>query len=279
MDPMLFEVENAGYSDGLAPEIPVMDPTLTLPRYVNGLALEASSMDPKLFIAVTSGKADLLEPLNTDILQQVTPIKDTAIHIAAGFGHLETIKSIHSRCPILFSRANSVGDTTLHVAARAGHFAIVRYLIDCAKTFFSSQDVELGQAGATETNLIRNGNGKKDTVMHEAVRNCNLEMVKLLIKEDPELLRLNNDAGESPLHIAVEKGELDIITEMLKAKHISYEGPNGRTALHAAVIHKKPERVDTKFNFKTLRREGACFVGELHPVVQREFGVSFLEAF
>ncbi|KAF9596013.1 hypothetical protein IFM89_006940 [Coptis chinensis] len=214
----------------------------------DGLALQVTGMDHRLFEAATLGKVELLEPIleeNTDVLQQVTTNKETFIHIAAGYGHYELIKFILIRYPILLrvllSKANLAGDTPLHIAARAGHLHILNLLIGCAKNSQSSswRDIETGRAEATE--IMRKRNRKKDTIMHEAARNCHLEIVIFLIKEDPELLCIINDVGESPLHVAVEAGKLDVIEEMLKAEHCSYKGPNGRTALHAALIYKKPD--------------------------------------
>ncbi|KAF9595992.1 hypothetical protein IFM89_006919 [Coptis chinensis] len=213
----------------------------------DGLALEVTGMDHRLFEAASLGKVELLEPIlegNTDVLQQVTTNKETFIHIAAGYGHYELVKFILIQYPILLrvllSKANLVGDTPLHIAARAGHLHILNLLIGCAKNSQSSswRDIETGRAEATE--IMRKQNRKKDTIMHEAARNCHLEIVISLIKEDPELLCIINDVGESPLHVAVEAGKLDVIEEMLKAEHCSYKGPNGRTALHAALIYKKP---------------------------------------
>ncbi|KAF9596027.1 hypothetical protein IFM89_006954 [Coptis chinensis] len=232
MDPMLYEVEKTGYTEGVALEKKwsiCMDPMLN----------EVDETGYK------EGLAHKVMEENTDVLQQVTTNKETSIHIAARYGHYELINFILIRYPILLrallSIANLVGDTPLHIAARAGHLHILNLLIGCAKNSQSSswRDIETGRAEATE--IMRKQNRKKDTIMHEVARNCHLEIVFLLIKEDRELLCITNDVGESPLHVAVEAGKLDVIDEMLKAGHCCYKGPNGRTALHAAVIHKRPD--------------------------------------
>ncbi|KAF5177281.1 Ankyrin repeat family protein [Thalictrum thalictroides] len=230
VDPMLFEAENANYVNGLPVDVMEIDPKRLL-------LINTSNMDPKLFEAVTTGNIDLLELLlreNIDILLQSTPMKDTAMHIAAGIGNLETVECIHRGCPKLFTKANSVGDTPLHIAARAGHLHIVSFLFNCAK------DIESGREDAA-LDIIRTQNQEKDTIMHEAVRNCHLGIVKLLIREDPELLHMVNYAEESPLYVAVEKGALEIVLTILQKDHFSYKGPNGRTALHAAILHNNPD--------------------------------------
>ncbi|PIA38067.1 hypothetical protein AQUCO_02800005v1 [Aquilegia coerulea] len=236
MDTKLSEEENAGYATGQPLEGMILD--------ASSPVIEITNMDPELFEAVTLGKVDLLDALlkqHIDILQQFTPIKDTAIHIAAGLGHLEIVKRVHLHCQTLFTKANRMGDTPLHKAARAGHSEIVAYLIHCAKNSLGlfGRDAEIGRAEAYD--FIRAENGEKETIMHEAVRNCDLDMVDLLVREDRQLLYMINYAGESPLHLAVKKGALEIVEEILKSDLCSFKGPNGWTVLHTAIVHKRED--------------------------------------
>ncbi|PIA38068.1 hypothetical protein AQUCO_02800006v1 [Aquilegia coerulea] len=236
MDPMLYEVENVGYGNH--------SPFHSMDMNPNNSELVAKSMDAKLFEALTSGNVDLLELLieqNIEILQQVTPMKNTCMHIAAGLGHLEIVESIHRRCQTLVTKANRNGDTSLHKAAKAGHFRIVKFLIQCARNSprSPSRDIEIG--GGEAFDIVRKQNQDNDTVMHEAVRFPHLEMVKLLIREDPELLCMVNCVGESPLHMAVGKGDFNIVVQIIESNHFSCKGLNGRTALHAAIIHEHTE--------------------------------------
>ncbi|KAF5184878.1 Ankyrin repeat-containing protein [Thalictrum thalictroides] len=258
VDPMFYEVEIVGYGTGF--------PFHSMNMNLQGSELVVKNMDAKLFEAVTSGNVDLLETLieqNIEILQQVTPMRDTCMHIAAGLGHLEIVKSIHRRCQTLFTKANKIGDTSLHRAAKAGHFHIVEFLIQCARHSprLPSRDIEIGREEAFD--IIRKQNQDNDTVMHEAVRYPHFEMVKLLIKEDPELLCMVNCVGESPLYMAAGKGDFNIVEQILENNLFSCKGLNGRTALHAAIIHehsditklllnKKPELVkETDDNGRT----------------------------
>ncbi|WOG87845.1 hypothetical protein DCAR_0207077 [Daucus carota subsp. sativus] len=59
---------------------------------------------------------------------------------------------------------------------------------------------------------------------------------QVLVKADPNHRHTQNSDGETPIYIAVKLGHLDILKMMcaiLKAP--AFEGPDGRTALHAAV--------------------------------------------
>ncbi|GMN65708.1 hypothetical protein TIFTF001_034813 [Ficus carica] len=87
---------------------------------------------------------------------------------------------------------------------------------------------------------------KEDSGLHVGMRNGPLEVVKLLIDADRELLGLVNGAKESPLFATVEGGSFHI------AKHIIENfldslppcgGDNAMDALRAAVVrthHRAP---------------------------------------
>ena len=77
----------------------------------------------------------------------------------------------------------------------------------------------------------------KETALHEAARHNHVGVVTLLTKEDPDFIYSRNEAGESPLYLAAERGYSEIVSEILETcQSPDYHGPNGRTALHEAVI-------------------------------------------
>ena len=188
---------------------------------------------------------DIPEPLD----QLLTPNRNTVLHI-----YLTSLKESKSKdskpedselstafvedilemCPSLLWQANVKGETPLHIAARYGHAAIVKVLIERAKS--PQQDIESG-VNKTVKEMLETTNNEKDTAMHEAVRNKHLEVVKLLIQEGPDFSYSQNKAGETPLYIAVERNFVDVAFHILdKCKSPAHEGPLGRTTLHAAVI-------------------------------------------
>ncbi|PHT49043.1 hypothetical protein CQW23_13251 [Capsicum baccatum] len=67
-----------------------------------------------------------------------------------------------------------------------------------------------------------------------------LDVVKLLVKEDPEFEFPPNHEQETPLCLAAESGFQDALIIILKScKKPTYAaGPSNRTPLHAAVIQK-----------------------------------------
>ena len=120
------------------------------------------------------------------------------------------------------------GDTPLHIAASLGHLEMTKVLLECAK------DQRVIEAN---TPLIEMVNLERDTVLHAAVRNGHHQIVELPIDEDQGLTLLTNNAGESPLFVAVDRRFEKIIDSIPTATpKCSYKGRKGMNVMHAAVI-------------------------------------------
>lgn len=193
-------------------------------------------MDAELYKSAAEGNTDALKTYAESLDLSLTPKKNTILHI-----HLTSpskrcthfVKVALQMCPKLLWQINLNGDTPLQIAARYGHFEIVKLLIEHAK--LPNEDLESG-VGAVRR-MLRMLNVKKDTALHEAARNHHLKVVKLLTHLDPHFEYPANDCDETPLYLAARKGHLYMVIEMLKTcQSLSYLGPKGKTALHAAVL-------------------------------------------
>ncbi|KAG8472106.1 hypothetical protein CXB51_036457 [Gossypium anomalum] len=170
-------------------------------------------MDPKLYRAEIKGDVasmrDLASSDSRFVLLQVTPQGDNIVHVAAKHD------------------AKQIADAM-------GSSEICQVLIN----HMSGGKIEAGEK------LIRVVNKNHDTALHDAVRNGHEEIVKLLIRRDPELALLTNNVGESPLFIVADKRHDRIAKPILNvAPDYSIEGRNkmnqdneGNTALHLAVL-------------------------------------------
>ncbi|KAJ8774119.1 hypothetical protein K2173_009550 [Erythroxylum novogranatense] len=144
------------------------------------------------------------------------------------------LESVLENCPDLIWKTNIKGETPLHIAARHGHNVIILAMIDrCMKAH--GDDLEKGVGAARELLAVANVN--KDTALHEAVKYNQLNVVLTFTMKIFNLPYSANKAGETPLYLAAERGFDGVVKAILgSCPSPASSGPNGRTALHAAVL-------------------------------------------
>jgi hypothetical protein len=98
--------------------------------------------------------------------------------------------------------------------------------------------------------MLRMTNEEQDTALHEAARHRRSHVVEILTKEDPEFPYSANVHGETPLYIAASiitrwREERGKVVDGILGNCISvdYGGPNGRTALNAAIRVRDDGRI------------------------------------
>ena len=219
-------------------------------------------MEPVYYNAAEKGQIKGFKNIEkSDINQLLTPNRNTVLHIylsslkeseskdskskyskskdsEAEDSELSTafVEEILEMCPPLLQQANVKGETPLHIAARYGHAAIVDVLIKRTGERALQEDPENGAKYAVQK-MLEMTNNEKDTALHEAVRGNHLKVVERLIKEGEDFSYSQNDAGETPLYIAVERNYEEVAFHILKTcTSPAHDGPLGRTTLHAAVI-------------------------------------------
>ncbi|KAI8008442.1 Protein ACCELERATED CELL DEATH 6 [Camellia lanceoleosa] len=194
---------------------------------------EDQSMDLELYWAATKNNVDAFidvleqvsrkkeQSLSTIIFDQVSPMGNTLLHIAASFGNEETVGLIAYHFPPLIKKRNSEGDTALHVAARAGHEL--------------TRDVDWGNL------LLRVKNEKGNIALHEALMNGHQVVAYYLIAVDPEVLYYLNNEGKSALFLAAEAGYLEFVMHIL-CDTVGIENTNerlkGKSPIHAAILKR-----------------------------------------
>lgn len=137
---------------------------------------------------------------------------------------------------------NSRGETALHHAARAGFGDVVSLLIKLAQA--------PDGPGAAQLLLRKNHGG--DTALHVAARRGRQAVAEVLMVAAPALSSVVNNAGMSPLYLAVTSRSIDTVKALIYRDHTSASaptywqytsasGPKMQTALHAAVLQCKGE--------------------------------------
>ncbi|XP_073004727.1 protein ACCELERATED CELL DEATH 6-like isoform X2 [Typha latifolia] len=220
-------------------------------------------MDPKLLRAAGTGDKSLLErllpsiataelaiavpnngdvlsaqddPAEASILRGVTVGGNTALHIAATHGHLELAEMICERERSLVVARNVMLETPLHCAARAGHHQVVSSIVSFTR--------DSNGIGVDTALRARNRDGR--TALHEAAQNGHVDVAVELMSADPGLADMVDHAGISPSYLATMAESLAFlrILQSFTSKApfpISYAGPNGQTALHAATFLQNSE--------------------------------------
>jgi ankyrin repeat protein len=159
------------------------------------------------------------------------------LHVVASSGDspnfLESAKVVYSTASHLLDGCTAKGDTPFHCAARAGMVKMLSELISLARAE--------GGGGDRVKEVLRKPNKQGETALHEALRfgdKARVEaMVSMLMAADAELARVPPVDGTSPLYLAVLLGHDDIAERLHQHDEgLSYSGPNGQNALHAAVL-------------------------------------------
>ncbi|KAK7833514.1 ankyrin repeat-containing protein itn1 [Quercus suber] len=162
-------------------------------------------------------------------LDQWTPCRgNTILHAAAKSGEDRimgiVLNSLSPHSPLYTT--NFKGNTALHIAASLGRFYMSLLLISRA----------IYQGAEVKRLLLRAKNVEQDTALHLAVKHGHYDIVVLLITEDPKLTLITNNAGESPLFLAVDRGFFEIALRILEIQECSDEGRKSMNVLHAAVM-------------------------------------------
>ncbi|KAM7461779.1 hypothetical protein LguiA_029900 [Lonicera macranthoides] len=139
------------------------------------------------------------------------------------------------------------------------------------------RDIEKGSTDGEEwakgkimkSETYRNGY----TPLHEAVRSHHVDVVKMLIEEDPEYSytpkKYIKESRETPLYLAARRGFDELVDMILKkCKSPACSGPNGKTTLHGAVISNNKRCVELLLNWRTnlVREEDYNYQTPLHVV-------------
>ena len=178
----------------------------------------ATRMSCNVYKAAVEGKMDILQRIER-LDKELTPNKNTVlhIHIRGGMARKDCVIAMVHKCPSLLQKTNNKDETPLHMAAREGLTEIVTALVDQVKALqVDDADLESGIKLAVRE-MVGMTNEEGETALHEAVRYRRLNVVKLLIGEDPdEFEYCSNKAGETLLYIAVKRRFDESVYEILK---------------------------------------------------------------
>ncbi|KAA8525053.1 hypothetical protein F0562_011453 [Nyssa sinensis] len=193
------------------------------------------SMTPAIYKAAITGDVNALDDLEASILDQISPQKNTILHIAASRGHDHLVEPILRCRQRLFKLKNSAGDLPIHLATSSGHQSTVQSLITNA----IEKDVKDGLMAA---------NKEGNTPLHLALKNRHKEVAKLLFDKNKEASCCLNKEDKSPFYMAVEAGYLHLVTVMITycySTKMNYDKMRqGKSIVHAAIETRNKELLD-----------------------------------
>eukprot|EP00210_Caulerpa_lentillifera_P007386 g7059.t1 len=177
-----------------------------------------------LHISCICGQANVVEFLISKGLSSRSKTKFDASYpliLAASNGHPSCVAMLLNKGARLISQ-DKRGWTALHAACDQGNLEVVEILVE----FGLDHDLRFQD--------VRSENGW--TALHCAARRGNDDVFKLLIKGKCNINE-KCEAGETPLHMAVEFGHKSIVALILDHPKldVNIASNDGRTALHRAV--------------------------------------------
>lgn len=193
-------------------------------------------MDQKLYQDAINGVPGAYASLKDAATQVIVNMGNkTILHVESMHGCQENVQYILKNFGDrdLLIAVDSNQETALHLAAYFGHTEVVKVLIDEARRLFRSSDKSNGNFFEA---FLRKINGKKNTALHLAVSNNNVDIVGLIVKADPDHIHDRNREGHSPIYLAADRGYSDIVKLICTVCTTpTLDGPRGKTALHAAI--------------------------------------------
>ncbi|KAJ5208070.1 hypothetical protein N7449_002449 [Penicillium cf. viridicatum] len=177
-----------------------------------------------------------------------------SLYEAAASGDLEAVKTILDNGADI-NAVDSLGSSPLHAAAKEGHWDIARLL------------VEKGMSPWTR-------DGNKSLPIHDAARGNHIETGRLLLECDRATGSHSNKNGTTPLHFAVESGNIELVQLLLSFNIVTTASSyGGETALHLAAKNGQPEICEILMKYDDAHKPGLFLrmLGITVPVKMKDF--------
>jgi len=89
------------------------------------------------------------------------------------------------------------------------------------------------------------GRGKSKDKLCDAVSSGNMDLIKALLQKEPSLVNVSDNYGNTPLHTAVEKGNIRIVEFLIQnGADVNAKDNEGRTPAYFAEVRGNYELED-----------------------------------
>ncbi|XP_059318610.1 ankyrin repeat-containing protein NPR4-like [Lycium ferocissimum] len=241
--------------------------------------MDEMEIEKRLYEAAAEGDIRTLH----ELLQQdglildrltLTCFNETPLHIAAMRGHVEFVKLILTRNPLLAAELDFRKSSALHVASIKGYPEIVKLLLVVNPEMCLARDrdgrnplhlaaikgrvevikelIQTSHLAASQTT------NRGESILHLCVKHNQLEALKLLMEviSDYQLLNARDGDGYTILHLAVSDKQIETVTYLLRNNQIevNLQDDNGNTALDI-LAQSRRDMIDLQIG-DTLREAG-----------------------
>ncbi|OMO96227.1 hypothetical protein COLO4_15400 [Corchorus olitorius] len=169
--------------------------------------------------------------------------KDTALHDAARNGHVQIAELLIKEDPELALLTNDVGESPVFIAVDKKHVEIAKLILEVAPEF--------SLAGRNKMNALHAAVVRSQDEAREGER----VILQILANRYPEMWDLQDNNGQTILHLAVARGKLDSVKFILNYFLSDYgllnqQDNKGNTALHLAIM-----QIDNRKIFELLIKD------------------------
>ncbi|XP_075985740.1 transient receptor potential cation channel subfamily A member 1-like [Anticarsia gemmatalis] len=188
----------------------ILNLIVTVAKQVNAIDIKNSQKETPLFKAVMNGHTECVKRLLQEkaCIMNFLPNEVTIFHVAAEKGNLEVLQVlldhdyVLTRAMVNFLTSDKNGFGPIHYAVQNNH-------PKCVKLLLSKNSYRCLKSTPT-------GTYTGSTPLHIAAIYNNVEIAKIIMKNNPDTVHKVNDLDWTPLHTACQHGSRDLITMLLK---------------------------------------------------------------
>ncbi|KAL8152304.1 hypothetical protein V2J09_010064 [Rumex salicifolius] len=225
--------------------------------------------------------------LNPSLAEDLDPSdRSTPLHVASRYGHLDIVRSVVSVSPGACFARDVNGMNPVHVAAVKGHLDVLGELLKAAPAAARERVGVTGESimqlcvkykqlaalkavvGAVgDAEVLNAVDGEGNTVLHVAVANKEVEMVRLLLSDGRVKRNTPNSKGSTPMDIFTQSHK-DLLKDYpLKTALKRYK------ALKSEAIKREKEK-DRHFHWLENQRSSLMVVASLIATMAFQAGIS-----
>lgn len=166
------------------------------------------------------------------LLQKIECTSGDPLYTALLRGHVGFATELLKQRSELAGMRNELGSYPIHLAAARGYFGVVKQILDTKNPSF-----------------WRFGDKDGRTALHLAAANGRVDVMKALLKVDPELAQVKvvSSRGETALHMCLTRNQVDAAEVLVNCNKelVHVKDSEGNSVLHLATARRQFQASDS----------------------------------